>query len=74
MDKFEDIKNKINLKDIKSSFIIKIIFSFLYEKKKYNMIIYNKELQNMLSFDIEDYKKISSKYKIDGKMDMVKNI
>ena len=26
------------------------------------MIIYNKELQNIFSFDIEDYKKISGKY------------
>ena len=28
------------------------------------MIFYNKELQNILFVDIEDYKKISGKYKI----------
>ena len=64
MDEFEDIKYKVNLKDIKSSFIINIIFSFLCEKQLLNMIIYNKELQKMLQRDIENYKKISYKYKI----------
>ena len=67
MDGFEDIKNKKNIRDINSSFVIKIIFSFLTKNQQLNMIIYNKELQNMLSFDIKDYKKISGRYKIDGK-------
>ena len=70
MEKLEDNKNKINIRDIKSPFIINNIFSFLYQKQKLNMIIYNKGLQNKLSFDIKDYKKISGKYKIkleDGK-------
>ena len=67
MDEFEDIKYKININDIKSSFIIKIIFSFLSEKQILNMIIYNKELQKMLSVDIYDYKKISGKKKIGQK-------
>jgi len=67
MDKIEEIKSKINLKDIKSFYIIKKIFLFLYEKNKLNMIIYNKELQKKLLIDIKDYKKISGKYKIGGK-------
>ena len=67
MDDFEENKYKINIKDIKSSFIIKIIFSFLTEKRKLNIIIYNKELQNNLKNNIEDYKKISGKYKIGEK-------
>ena len=67
MDEFEDIKYKINLKDIKSFFIIKIIFSFLSEKQILNMILYNKELQKMFFVDIKDYMKISGKYKIGGK-------
>ena len=52
MDVFEDNKNKINIRDIKSSFILKIIFSFLSKKQILNMIIYNKELQKIFSVDI----------------------
>ena len=33
MDEFEDTKYKINIRDIKSVFIIKIIFSFLSVKQ-----------------------------------------
>ena len=64
MVEHEEIDSNINLKDIKSSYIIKEVFSFLEEKQKLNMIIYNKELQKMLLVDLEDYKKISRKYKI----------
>ena len=67
MDEFEYIESKVKLRDIKSSFIIKIIFSFLSEKKILDMIMYNKKLQNMLSLDIEDYKELSGKYKIGEK-------
>ena len=67
MDEFENIKYKINLRDVKSSFIKKIIFSFLSKKEILNIIMYNKKLQNMLLFDIEDYKEISEKYKIGEK-------
>ena len=55
------------IEDIKSSYIIKEVFSFLSKKQKLNMIIYNKRLQNILGVDIEDYKKISGKYKIGEK-------
>ena len=68
MEKFKDIKNKINIKDIKSSFIKNRIFSFIYKKQKLDMIIYNKELQRMLSVDIKDYEKISGKYIIKEKL------
>jgi len=44
----EKLKNKIYLRDIKSSYIIKAVFLFLYGKQKLNMIIYNKALQKML--------------------------
>ena len=66
MDEFGDIKSKINYRDIKSSYIIKKVFSFLKDNLKLNMIICCKELQNICSLDIKDYKKISGKYKIDG--------
>ena len=67
MDKYEDNKDKINSKIIKSSYILKLILSFLSEKRKLEMIIYNKELQNEFLVDIKDYKNKSRKYKIDGK-------
>ena len=67
MAEFKDNKFKINLRDIKSSYIIKQIFSFIYEKQKLRMILYKKELQNMCAIDIEDYKKKSGKYKIGEK-------
>ena len=64
MDEFKDIKDKINIRYIKSSFIIKNIFSFLSTKEKLNMIMYNKGLQKINLIDIKDYKKINGKYKI----------
>ena len=64
MDKIGSIKNRINIRDINSSFIIKNIFSFLSEKQILNLIIYNKQFQTFLLVDIKNYKKISGKYKI----------
>ena len=55
-------KNKIILEVIKSTYIIEKVFSFLDEKQKLNMIIYNKQLQNNFEVNIEDYKK--NKWKI----------
>ena len=53
----EDIKSKIDLRVIKSSYIKKQIFSFLNEEQNLKMIIYNKELQKLCSIGIEDIKK-----------------
>ena len=64
MDKLEEKKTINFLKSIKSSYIQKWIISFLNEKQKLNMIIYNKQLQKMFDVDIESYKKICGKYKI----------
>ena len=61
MDEFKEINY---LGDIKSLYIFKGIFLFVYEKQKLNLIIYNKKLQKLFEVDIEDYKKISGKYKI----------
>ena len=63
MVELENNKSKINLRDIKSSYIIKRIFSFLFEKQKLKMIVYSKEFQNICLIDIEYYKKISGKFK-----------
>ena len=62
MDKFKEIEYKPNIEDIKSSFVLKQVFSFLSKKQILNMIIYNKELQKISSVDITYYKKISGKY------------
>ncbi len=51
---------------IKSKYNIREVFSFLYEKQKLNMIIYNKKLQKIIGVNINDYKKKSGKYKIIG--------
>ena len=67
MDEIGSIKNRINIRDINSSFIIKNIFSFLPEKQILNLIINNKQFQTLLSVDIKNYKKISGKYKIGEK-------
>ena len=67
MDKLEEKKNKVDLKGIKSFYITKGIFSFLEEKQKLNMIIYNKYFQKMFCVDVEYYKRISGKYKIGEK-------
>ena len=52
MSRFEELKS-----NIKSSYILKEIFSFLNIEKKLNIIIYNKQLQKDCGIDIEDYKK-----------------
>ena len=54
------------LKDIKSSYIIEQIFSFLDEDRQLEMIKHNKNYQNLLSLNIESYKKKSGRYKKDG--------
>ena len=61
MDKF---KERTSLQDIKSSYVIKDILLFLKQKEKLNLIFYNKQLQNLLRVDIQNYKKLSGKYKI----------
>ena len=50
-------------KEIRSFYIIKKIFSFLKEKKKLDIIIYNKSLQKQIWYDLEYYKTVSGKYK-----------
>ena len=59
-----EYENIIKINNIKSSYIIKTLLSFLNEKQKLNMILYNKELQKKCQVDFEDYKKMSLKYKV----------
>ena len=52
------------LKNIKVSFFfMKKLFSLISEEQKLELIRYNKEFQKIFLVDIEDYKKISGKYK-----------
>ena len=67
MDEIGKIKNRINIRDINSYFMIKNIFKFLSEKQFLKLIMYNKLFQNLLSVDIKNYQKISEKYKIGGR-------
>ena len=64
MVEFENVNSKINISNIKSSYILKTVLSFLNDKLRLNMIIYNKELQKILAVDIENYKNISLIYRI----------
>ena len=67
MAELQEKKSHITLNDIKSPFIMKGMFSYLEEKQKLNMIVYNKELQKMLLVDLLDYQKKSVKYIIGGR-------
>ena len=52
----------VSLKEnIKSKYILKIIFSYLLNKKKLSLINYSKKYQNLLDVDLEDYKKLTGK-------------
>ena len=63
-NEFENIKSEKNIgKSIKSLYILKDIFSFLSEKQKLNIIIYNKHLQAKFNINIENYKRISGIYR-----------
>ena len=57
---------KPRILDIKSVYIFKRIFINIKEKNKLDMIKYNKKIQNLLGIDINNYKELSGKYKIDG--------
>ena len=63
----EKVSNVKNINSIKSSYILKEVFSFLNINLKLDIVIYNKQLQGDLGIDIENYKSISGKYKIGEK-------
>ena len=53
-----------NLKNIKSKLILKRILNNISYLKKLLLVIYNKNLQNIISIDIENYKRKSGKLKL----------
>ena len=52
----DNINNNISLKNIKSKYILKMIFDNIKENIKLNLIRYNKQLQNRLIISINNYK------------------
>ena len=60
----EEENNCLNLKKVKSKYIIKYIFENLNEKKKLLFIRYNKFYTELLDINIECYKKVSGRIKI----------
>ena len=54
------------IENIKSPYILRKLLSLLWENKKLDLIIYNKQLQNKLFINLENYKNASNKYKIVG--------
>ena len=55
------------LNKISSSYILKQILDNINNKRKLNIIKYNKKLQNRADFNILDYKRFSGKYIIENK-------
>ena len=50
------------LKNVKSSYFLRIIFSFLDERRKLKLIKYNKSLQEFMNISLINYKIFSGKY------------
>ena len=55
------------LNKIKSTYILKIIFSYQLEKNKFKLIKYIKSLKNKLDINLIDYRRFSGKYIIQEK-------
>ena len=50
------------LENIKSNYLIQYIFSLLNQKRKFKLVINNKNLQKNLDINLIDYKNLSRKY------------
>ena len=60
------------LENIKSSFFVKIIFSFLNNKTKLKLLKYNKSLQNKIDISLINYKILSQRYIVNEENGKVK--
>ena len=49
------------LKNVKSIFFSSYVFSYIDERKKLNIIKYNKEIQNLINVNIINYRVLSEK-------------
>ena len=52
------------LKNVKSSYIIEIILSYIRDERKFDIIKYNKKFKKILKINLNDYKALSGKYMI----------
>ena len=50
------------LENVKSSYIIKLFFSHIYERKKLKLIKYSRKIQKKVDVDINNYKLFKRKY------------
>ena len=50
------------LKNVKTSYFLRVLFSFLVEKQKLELMKYNKSLQENLNISLINYKFLSRKY------------
>jgi len=50
------------IKNVKTSYFLRIIFSFIDEKQKLKLIKYNKSLQETMDIKLINYKIMSGKY------------
>ena len=55
------------LNNIKSLFFIRVLFSYMYERRKLEIIKYNKILQGKMDINLINYKYFRGKYIILGK-------
>ena len=55
------------LKNVKSVYFIKFIFSYMCDKRMFEIIKYNKSFQNILNINLKDYKLFAGKYMIHDK-------
>jgi len=50
------------LEDINSKYLIQNIFSFVNQTRKFELVKYNKNLQNNFNINLIDYKNLSGKF------------
>ena len=50
------------MKNIKSLFFVRIVFSFVEEKQKLKILKYNKSFQKTINISINNYKHFKGKY------------
>jgi len=57
-----ELQSVANIGNIKSKYILQLIFNYLQKKKSLQIIQHNKQVQNKLNYGINDYKKYSGEF------------
>ena len=50
------------MRNVKSTYFINDIFTFINDKRKFEIVLYNKNIQKILGLTILDFRRISGKY------------